>query len=87
LGRFDVCDRPGPATRYDPTAGHRINTMTGLAECVHPCRVQLPVGRYASNGDPAPVTAPPEPADDAFDLDAWFTARRRETSAGSVTAP
>jgi hypothetical protein len=31
-GQFDVLDRPGPASRYDPTAGYRVNTTTGLPE-------------------------------------------------------
>lgn len=60
-GEFDVTDRPGPATRYDPTAGYRVNPTTGLPECVHPSRVRLPAGRYASNGEP--LQAPDEVAD------------------------
>jgi hypothetical protein len=78
VGEFDVCDRPGPATRYDPTAGHRIHTVTGLPECVHPYRVQMPVGRYASNGEPAPA-APAQipPPHETPDPQAWLAARLR----------
>jgi hypothetical protein len=94
LGTFDVCDRPGPATRYDPTAGHRINTLTGLPECVHPSRVHLPAGRYASNGEPVSVPTrcqepgdrQSQPPDDRADLEAWFTATLREAPAGSMAA-
>jgi hypothetical protein len=74
VGEFDVSDRPGPASRYDPTAGYRVNTMTGLPECVHPSRVRLPACRYASNGEPLPLPAQPQPPDDVADLESWFRA-------------
>ena len=93
LGRFDVSERPDPATRYDPTAGHRINTITGLPECVHPHRIQLPTGRYASNGEPAPGPAqhqPQDPArqppDEVGELEAWFTATLRQAPVESIAA-
>jgi hypothetical protein len=72
-GEFDVSDRPGPATRYDPTAGYRINTTTGLPECVHPSRVGLPACLYASNGEPPPIPAHLQLPDELADLAAWFS--------------
>lgn len=71
-GEFDVSDRPGPATRYDPTAGCRVNTMTGHPECVHPTRVRLPAGRYASNGEPPPAGTALQPPDDLVAIGDWF---------------
>jgi len=82
-GQFDVLDRPGPASRYDPTAGYRVNTTTGLPECVHPSRVQLPPCRYASNGEPPPAPAPPDPPEDVAELASWFATAIRATSADS----
>lgn len=75
-GKFDVADRPSPATRYDPTAGHRINTTTGLPECVHPGRVRMPVGRYISNGEPLLTCTPRtlEPPEPVTDLESWLAA-------------
>lgn len=58
-GGFDVTDRPGPDSRYEPTAGYRVNVTTGAPTCVHPFRVSLPVGAYASASHPLPATAPP----------------------------
>jgi len=86
LGEFDVSDRPGPDSRYDPAVGHRVNSHTLSAVCVHPYRVGLPVGRYASDGEPVPEfpAQPPAPApvhlelpNDATDLEAWFIATLR----------
>jgi hypothetical protein len=86
LGEFDVSDRPGPDSRYDPQAGYRVNTITGAAVCVHPYRVGLPVGAYASAGQPVPEfpAQPPAPApvhlelpEDLADLEAWFIATLR----------
>jgi hypothetical protein len=86
LGEFDVSDRPGPDSRYDPARGYRVNSQTLSAVCVHPYRVGLPVGRYASNGEPVPdfPAQPPAPApvhlelpDDVADLEAWFVATLR----------
>lgn len=45
---FDVVDRPS-SSRYDPRIGHRVDT-TGAPVCVHPYRVGLPPGAYASSG-------------------------------------
>ncbi len=49
-GCFDVVDRPGSRYRFDRQAGHRIDTETGAAVCVHPFRVGLAPGAYASVG-------------------------------------
>jgi hypothetical protein len=87
VGEFDVLDRPGPASRYDPTAGYRTNTTTGLPECVHPARVRLPACLYASNHEPPPPEAPPRspalPPKDVADLEAWFGAAIRAAPAES----
>ncbi|WP_127509076.1 hypothetical protein [Actinoplanes solisilvae] len=78
IGEFDVLDRPGPASRYDPAAGYRTNATTGLPECVHPTRVQLPACLYASNHEPLPEAtgcpSPAEPPDDLAQLEGWFGA-------------
>jgi hypothetical protein len=86
LGAFDVSDRPGPDSRYDPQVGYRVNTATLAPTCVHPYRVGLPVGRYASSREPVPAfpAQPPVPApvhlelpEDLADLEAWFVATLR----------
>ncbi|MFI5889747.1 hypothetical protein ACIA5D_06460 [Actinoplanes sp. NPDC051513] len=88
VGEFDVLDRPGPASRYDPTAGYRTNVTTGLPECVHPSRVRLPPCLYASNHEPPPGPAehPPPAPDDLADLAAWFGAAIRAAPAESRAA-
>lgn len=62
-GEFDVVARPGHGLNYDPEAGYRVNAATGQAVCVHPFRVGLPPGEYASSGipvtDPEAAPAPP----------------------------
>jgi hypothetical protein len=82
-GLFDVLDRPGSASRYDPTAGYRINMTTGLPECIHPSRVRLPPCRYASNHEPLPTPTQPRPPDDVADLETWFIAVIRAAPAES----
>ncbi|MER7471712.1 hypothetical protein [Micromonospora sp. NPDC000018] len=80
-GQFDVVDRPGPEFAYNPDIGWRV-TGDGVAVCVHPYRVGLPPGRYASQGDPVPVKVPrPAPAPaamqlpvDVVDLEGWLVA-------------
>jgi hypothetical protein len=85
-GQFDVTDRPGPDSRYDPAAGYRLNRSTGAPTCVHPYRVALPPGRYASAGTPVPeaLVEPPAPVPEALvlpgdvtDLEGWLIARVR----------
>ncbi|MCW2896549.1 MAG: hypothetical protein JWO75_6038 [Actinomycetia bacterium] len=52
-GGFDVAARPfhGQAFRED---GMRVNGISGIPTCVHPFRVGLPPGLYASAGQPVP---------------------------------
>jgi len=84
-GRFDVRDRPSREYAYDPAVGWRVDA-TGTAVCVHPYRVGLPPGRYASAGEPLPdLTAPlPAPTAEALelpeqviDLEGWLVATLR----------
>lgn len=49
-GCFDVVDRPSARYRFDRQAGHRVDRETGVAVCVHPFRVGLAPGAYASAG-------------------------------------
>jgi hypothetical protein len=86
LGEFDVSDRPGPQYRYNPQLGFRVDHSTLTPVCVHPFRVGLPVGRYASDHEPVPdfPAQPPAPApvhlelpEDLDDLEAWFIATLR----------
>jgi hypothetical protein len=51
-GAFDVIDRPDPRYAYDPAAGCRVDSESGVPVCVHPFRVGLAPGRYASAGEP-----------------------------------
>jgi hypothetical protein len=82
-GEFDVSGRPGPSSRYDRERGYRIDAASGVAVCVHPFRVGLPVGAYCSAGVPVPVVLdePPAPTPDALELpddvtnlEAWIIA-------------
>jgi hypothetical protein len=90
LGEFDVSDRPGPNMRYNPDFGFRVASPSLVPVCVHPFRVGLPVGRYASAHEPVPVfpAQPPAPApvhlelpEDVDDLEAWFIATLRVVDA------
>jgi hypothetical protein len=90
---FDVSERPGPATRYDPTAGHPINTTTGRPECIHPSRVHRSADRYTGTGEPASTTPrhqPPNsclrPPESVAELEAWFSAALRDIPTGSRAA-
>ncbi|GIJ50045.1 hypothetical protein Val02_69310 [Virgisporangium aliadipatigenens] len=84
-GEFDVTDRPGRDSRYEPTAGYRVNAVTAAPTCVHPYRVGLMPGAYASTNAPLPQASPPpapEPAHlelptDADDLEGWCIAMLR----------
>jgi hypothetical protein len=86
-GRFDVVDSPGREYAYDPTIGWRVDA-SGTPVCVHPFRVGLPPGRYASAGEPLPEsTAPPPPPEalqlpeDLVDLEGWLVATLRAAPA------
>lgn len=50
VGQFDVVDRPATRFAFDKAAGCRVDTVTGTPVCVHPFRVGLPPGPYASAG-------------------------------------
>ncbi len=85
-GRFDVVDRPDRDRRYDPAVGYRIEAATGTPVCVHPYRVGLPPGRYASHSEPPPGADLPRPVptaaalqlpDDVVDLEGWLIAMLR----------
>jgi hypothetical protein len=85
LGCFDVVERPGRDYRYDPAVGYRVDVGSGVAVCVHPFRVGLPAGRYATDGvSVSPVAEPLQPSvaqlalpEQVDDLEAWFVARLR----------
>lgn len=91
-GRFDVVDRPGPQFAYDREVGWRVGP-TGVAVCVHPYRVGLPPGRYASAGEPMPAVTGPAPLPslaalelpaDLVDLEGWLVATLRVSPAASL---
>lgn len=93
LGAFDVVDRPAQG-RYDPAAGYRIDAVSGAAVCVHPYRVGLAPGRYASGGEPVqipaampvPTAAHLELPEDPADLEAWLVATLRVAPASAMAA-
>ncbi|MDI1465840.1 hypothetical protein QEZ54_33195 [Catellatospora sp. KI3] len=84
-GAFDVAPRPGPQSCYQPRLGWRADVATGVPTCVHPYRVGLPPGGYASAGEPLPpqpTVQLPDPAalvlpEDPTLLEAWLIAMLR----------
>ncbi|MGH3871868.1 MAG: hypothetical protein ACRDSR_10210 [Pseudonocardiaceae bacterium] len=91
-GRFDVTDQPGPDYRYNRQIGWRVDAE-GNAVCVHPYRVGLPVGRYASADQPLPDPSVPAPRPtaaalelpaDVVDLEGWLVATLRVAVAGEL---
>ncbi|MET8149093.1 hypothetical protein ACIBSW_39565 [Actinoplanes sp. NPDC049668] len=81
-GGFDVVARPGYQFPFRPELGYRA-TPDGTPICVHPYRVGMPVGAYASGGVPVPdLDGPaPDPSPVALempehldDLAAWLVA-------------
>lgn len=54
-GRFDVAGRPRPVTSYNQTLRVRVHAESQVPTCVHPDRVGLEPGGYAS--DDVPVRA------------------------------
>ncbi len=56
-GGFDVYERPAPDCPFDPADGFRY-TADRVPVCVHPYKVGLPPGRYASEGEPVPEARP-----------------------------
>lgn len=78
-------ERPGREFAYDPRIGWRVGP-DGTAVCVHPYRVGMPPGRYASAGTalpdltgpaPAPTPAALEMPDEVDDLEGWLVATLR----------
>ncbi|WP_285796123.1 hypothetical protein [Micromonospora sp. NBRC 107095] len=90
-GQFDVVDRPGPEFAYNQDIGWRV-TVEGVAVCVHPYRVGLPPGRYASRGEPVPARASrpaPTPASlvlptDLVDLEGWLVVVLRDAPSEQI---
>ncbi|GAA2272472.1 hypothetical protein GCM10010430_68050 [Kitasatospora cystarginea] len=62
-GGFDVYERPTLECPFDPADGFRY-AAGRVPVCVHPYKVGLPPGRYASAGEPVPAREP-EPAADS----------------------
>ncbi|GAA2669235.1 hypothetical protein [Actinoplanes palleronii] len=88
-GRFDVLQKPGPQYPYRPDLGWRAGS-DGTPACVHPYRVGMPVGSYASAGTPLPDLTGPVPAptpealelpDQLDDLEGWLVATLRTVPA------
>ncbi|MCF2532509.1 hypothetical protein [Yinghuangia soli] len=64
LGEFDVAERPDPrAWPWNPERALRLDAETGVGVCVHPHKVRLPVGRYASEGTEPDASGWDEPDD------------------------
>ncbi|MEJ3750594.1 hypothetical protein WEI85_45970 [Actinomycetes bacterium KLBMP 9797] len=93
-GAFDVVARPGREFAYNPAVGWRV-APDGTAVCVHPYRVAMPPGRYASAGEPlpqpeadAPLPTPEalELPEDLVDLEGWLVAVLRVASDSQMFA-
>ncbi|MFF7633319.1 hypothetical protein ACFZB9_09230 [Kitasatospora sp. NPDC008050] len=69
-GRFDVYDRPAREAPFDPRTGFRY-TAQGVPVCVHPYKVGLPAGRYASQGEMLPAPCPAGAGAGAARSSAW----------------
>lgn len=90
-GHFDVADGVASNSRYDTSTGYRRDTTTGTPVCVHPEKIGIPPGRYASAGEPFPTTEPtPEPPgqipEDPLKLTGWMTAVVRYATADELTS-
>lgn len=81
-GEFDVLDAEPGRYRLDRAIGWRVDEH-GTAVCVHPYRVGLPEGRYASGHLAVPDPGGPRPApselalvlpEDETDLEGWLVA-------------
>ena len=84
-GHFDVISRPGGQYPYRRELGYRADDA-GVAVCLHPYRVGMPPGRYASAGAVLPDLTGPPPAPDPearvlptllVDLEGWMIATLR----------
>lgn len=65
IGGFDVVDRPQVRYAFDAAAGCRVDQVTAVPVCVHPFRVGLPPGLYASAGHPLAEQRGRDPDDPA----------------------
>ncbi len=76
LGGFDVVAKPSKESAYERAHGYRVLRDGGTPVCVHPDRVGLPAGAYASGGAPLPgaggPAAPPPLPEGADGLDQWL---------------
>lgn len=93
-GDFDVVARPRTELAYRPHLGWRA-TPAGVPVCVHPFRVGMPPGAYASAGQSLPdphtetVPAPPEALilpEALDDLSGWMVAHLRSTDRDEMFA-
>lgn len=90
LGCFDVVDGPGARYRRDAGLGYRTDAVSGVPVCVHPFRVGLAPGRYASGSErpqeagAIPSAAMVELPEDVDDLEAWFVAVVRTADADGL---
>lgn len=90
-GQFDVVDRPGPEFAYNTDIGWRV-TADGVAVCVHPYRVGLRPGRYASRSEPVPAeVSRPAPTSaslvlpaDLVNLEGWLVAVLRDAPSEQI---
>ncbi|MCK9876619.1 hypothetical protein MXD59_12660 [Frankia sp. Ag45/Mut15] len=90
-GRFDIVDGPAEGGRYDASTGYRRDQASGVPVCIHPGKIGVPSGRYASAGEPWPVRAVlgPDPGPMPHDPDrlaGWMTALVRHAGAGQAEA-
>jgi hypothetical protein len=93
-GGFDVVDGPRAGCRFDPAVGCRVDGRSGVPVCVHPFRVGLAPGAYASAGVPVRVVGEgavftPSPnqlvlPDRIEDLEAWFIAVVRSAAPAEI---
>lgn len=92
-GEFDVVARPHTELAYRPDLGWRA-TPAGVPVCVHPYRVGMPPGTYASTGQPIPALkdlqvdmVPPEALvlpEALDDLSGWMVAHLRTADADDM---
>ncbi|TDD37912.1 hypothetical protein E1287_07595 [Actinomadura sp. KC06] len=61
FGEFDVVDRTQVRYAFDAEVGCRIDQVTQVPVCVHPFRVGLAPGLYASAGHPLAEQRGPDP--------------------------
>ena len=90
LGAFDVAARPSPAIPFSASLGYRVTADTGVPTCVHPFRVGVVPGPYASAGAPLVCPAAPVPPpdlelpSDGTLLEAWLLAVVRSAPASAL---